>query len=347
MISFTRIHLILALVCTILVLLLVGLRTAGAPAGAGAHAPATARTAAGNATATPPEATAPDAGPLALNTDDQAFIEQLRDRFAGRIDSAHAQIKLLEQLQSYLMALYPEDWQTRIGPFLRALFPQLAQQLESQFRKLTQHNDWLRAHRQDLLQLPPAERRQQLWGARRAAFGAEAEQIWAAELKNQAVQDTLLGLEDAAHLTVQEKFSQYLASVQQAHGEQAAGLLQRRQTELLNRFLDVGSVQSDLQAQAPAERQASLRALRRAMGMEEAALERWSAVDRQRDAAWVRGQSYERERARILAEPPGAERENRLRALRSERFGDEAELIAAEEESGFYRYQGERRIGRQ
>jgi hypothetical protein len=346
-IAFTRTHLILALACAGLVLLYAGLRAADAPAGAAAPpptAPAVPGAAAGDSPAGTQTATA---HPLPLSADDQAFVEQLRGRFAGRIDSAHAQIKLLEQLQSYLMALYPEDWQTRIGTFLRALFPQLAQELESQFHKLMQHNDWLRTHREDLLQLPPAERRQRLWDARRAVFGAQAEQIWAAELKNQAVQDTLLGLEDAAHLTVQEKFSRYLDSVQQAHGEQAAALLQRRQTELLNRFLEVGSVQSDLQAQAPEQRQASLRALRQAMGMDQAALERWSAVDRARDAAWERGQGYERERARILAESTEAEREQRLQALRRERFGDEAELIAAEEASGFYRYQRERRIGRE
>ncbi|MFP5358568.1 MAG: hypothetical protein ACLGHI_08960 [Gammaproteobacteria bacterium] len=346
MISFTRTHLILVLACAGLVLLFAGLRAADAPAGAAAPATAPAAPDAA-ADSSPPGTQTATAHPLPLTADDQVLIEQLRGRFAGRIDSPHAQIKLLEQLQSYLMALYPEDWQARIGVFLRALFPQLAQDLESQFHKLMQHNDWLRTHRDDLLQLPPAERRQQLWDARRAVFGAQAEQIWAAELKNQAVQDTLLGLEDAAHLTVQEKFSQYLASVQQAHGEQAAALLQRRQTELLNRFLEVGSVQSDLQAQAPDQRQASLRALRHAMGMDQAALERWSAVDRARDTAWERGQGYERERARILAESAEAEREKRLQALRRERFGDEAELIAAEEASGFYRYQRERRIGRE
>jgi hypothetical protein len=287
------------------------------------------------------------AASIVLSAEDEAVIEELRARFATRMESPHARIKLLEQLLSYLMSRYPEDWQQRLGVFLRSLFPQQALGLESEFHKLMQHNEWLRTHRQELLQLPLAERRQQLWDARRAAFGADAELIWAAERKNEIVQDTLLQLEDAGHLTVEEKFSRYLASVEQAYGEQSAGLVQQRQTELMHRFLNVDSVQTDLQAQTAEQRQASLRAMRSAMGMDAAALERWSAVDRERDQAWERGQNYERERARIFAEYQGRERERRLAELRKDIFAEHAQLIAEEEDAGFYRYQGTRRIGRE
>ena len=64
----------------------------------------------------------------------------------------------------------------------------------------------------------------------------------------------------------------------------AEQLLDNRGTELMNGFLEVAAVQDDLRALAPDERQVALRAIRKGMGLDAAAIERWDALDAERDA---------------------------------------------------------------
>ena len=103
-------------------------------------------------------------------------------------------------------------------------------------------------------------------------------------------------------------------------------------------------VLADLRAMAADERRAALRELRSGIGMDGEALQRWDALDEMRDAAWSRGQQYMAERGQLQAAGAG---DGELAALRQKYFGEQAELIAAEEAGGFYRYDGERRIGRE
>ena len=163
-----------------------------------------------------------------------------------------------------------------------------------------------------------AERREALWAARREAFGEQADEIWAAEIRNAKLQESLAGLGDAGHLRVTEKLEAFVEAIHEVYGEDAQSLLAQRRTELMNRFLDVDAVQGDLRAMAADERRAALRELRSGIGMDGEALQRWDAL------------------GHVL-----------LAALRQKYFGEQAELIAAEEAGGFYRYDGERRIGRE
>lgn len=284
---------------------------------------------------------------LPLSPEDAAFAERLRERFAATIDNAHAQIKAIEQIVAYLMQRYPDDWRERVGPLLSLLFPGMAEELIAKFEKLMAHNDWLRDNREALLKMSPEDRRRALWDARRAAFGEQAEEIWAAELRGQRVQQELAAIEAAPGYSLEDKLSRYLGAVNEAYGEKAPQFIESRQTELMNRFLDVTSVQDDLHRLPPAERAAALRQIRSSLGMDQEALKRWDELDRQRDQAWDTGQRYLQERERILAQVRGEEQAQQLRALQDQTFGEEAETIRSEEASGFQRFDRRRNFGRE
>ncbi len=284
---------------------------------------------------------------VTLSPADTDFITALRAQFKSRIHDKYAQIKLLERLMAYLMAQYPEDWSLRFYAFLQQLFPELAAQLYAQFQKLAQYNDWLRENREALMRMSPQERRAALLAARQNAFGADAAEIWAAEARTAQIQDTLAGMNAGEGVPLADKFSSYLAAINSAYGEEAGAFIGARQTELMNSFLAVDAVQQDLHGMPAAERSAALRDIRRGMGMDEAALQRWDELDRERDTAWDSGQRYMAEREHIRDEYEGEEETEQLQRLQEQNFGDEAETIRAEEESGFHRYAHQRRYGRE
>ncbi len=284
---------------------------------------------------------------VVMNEQDNRFIKSLREKFGPHINNKHAQIRMIEQIMSYLMKNYPEDWQQRLYAYLLELFPDLANALFEKFQQLVRYDDWLRDNRDALLQMTDATRRQALWDARRQAFGEDAEEIFAGVVRNEKLQDALAGLAESGHLRFDEKLSVFLDAVHEIHGEKAGHFIQNRQTELMNRFVEVPTVQSDLHAMSAEERSVALRQMRSAMGLDEAALTRWAQLDRERDQAWDRGQRYMTERKRIESEYKGEAREQELSKLQQQEFGDEATIIRNEEEAGFYRYDRQRRYGRE
>lgn len=284
---------------------------------------------------------------VVLTEQDNKFITSLREKFGPHINNKHAQIRMIEQIMAYMKSNHPGDWNDRLYVFLRELFPDLADALFEKFQQLVRYDDWLRDNRDTLLQLSDATRRQALWDARREAFGPDAEEIFAGAVRNEKVQDALAGLNDAENLRFDEKLSVFLDAVHEAYGDSADRFIQNRQTELMNRFVEVPAVQADLHAMSEAERSESLRQMRSAMGLDEAALARWDSLDRERDQAWGRGQNYMEERRRIESQYQGDEREQQMRELQDREFGEEAQIIRNEEEAGFYRYDRKRRYGRE
>ncbi len=285
---------------------------------------------------------------VALSEDDHAFLQQLRIRFAPVMGSQHARIRLLEQLIAYLKAHYPDGWEAQLRAMLNALFPELAEALLAQFHKLQSYTAWLELQRSTLQGLSPQQRRQALWAARLSAFGNDAEEIWAAERRSERLVDALAAVDTATGLTAQEKLGAYLAAIHDNYGDHADRFLEQRQTEIMNRFISLETVQAELQALPDAQRNALLGELRAQLGMGPEALQRWSSLDQSRDQTWASGQRYMQERARILAERPREQQEAELRELRSRHFSEEdAAIIRDEEAAGFYRYGRSRRIGRE
>lgn len=284
---------------------------------------------------------------VGFNEEDEAFLEQARQRFADKIHVQHARIKLIEQVIAYLKEKYPEDWQSRVAAYLSALFPDLAESLIAHFEGLMTYNGWLEANRGSLRSMSAADRRAALWAARYASFGDAALEIWAVEIRNQQIRDALGTLDAGDGTSVSDKLNVYVSAINEAWGQQAQDFMQSRQTELTGHFLSVEAVQQQLHEMDAASRNNALREIRQAMGMSPDALDRWSALDQKRDRQWDNGQSYMRERDRVTQQYDGEERDKQMQKLQKEHFGEDAETIRAEEASGFYRYSNQRRYGRE
>ena len=289
----------------------------------------------------------PKAATAALSREDHEFIDRLREKFASAAHDKHLQIRVIDQIISYLMAHYPDDWQERVYALLKELFPDIADQLFERYQRLQGFNTWLQENRATLMQMSAAERRDALWAARREAFGDDAAEIWAGEIRDEKVRDSLAVINAVQGKTADEKLMMLLASVNEAYGEEAPLFLENRQTELINSFVGVDSIQAELAALPPDQQHAELRNIRSRLGMSEEALARWDALDRERDTAWSTGQRYAAEREKILAQYQGEEQEQRLRQLQEQSFGAEADTIRNEEAAGFYRFARKRRIGRE
>lgn len=283
----------------------------------------------------------------AAMTKDQEAVHYLREQFGDTISNKRTQIKALEKLIAYLMEAYPDDWQERLQGFLAQAFPELAAQLYAQYQNMTAYNDWLAANRADLATMTPAERRDAMREARFRFFGADAEQIWEEAIRHERIYDAMDQINQSADVPVDEKLSRYVDSIEEAYGEKAPGFIEKRQTELMNGFLTLPSVQDDLHAMSPEARARQLDQVRETMGLDEEARTRWRDLDQQRDQAWETGERYMEQRNDILENWQGDEQARRLDALRSQTFGAEADIIGQEEASGFFRFDHRRVYGKE
>ena len=111
-------------------------------------------------------------------------------------------------------------------------------------------------------------------------------------------------------------------------------------------FLRNPAVQADLQAMAEVERAAALARMRTRLGFDEEQVARLAARDRRQAARWSNGLAYTAARAKVVDRVDDGERDAALAALRTEYFGARAETIRREEESGFFRFERPRILGR-
>lgn len=307
--------------------------TASAPGAPPASAPAAAM----------PSATEPDAGDEEL----EALVTALRERYGARLDEPSVQMRMLEDLMRYFQKRSPDRWREELLAFLKRAFPERYEELAALLRNREDYEKWVKDNEAYLRGLDEKQRRAALWDARNRLFGQDiAERLWAAELKNQAVADTLRALDAAQGATLTDKLSAYKQKLQEVHGEAADAYVARHQQELMDRFLDLSSIQKELGAMTPEERSRSLRAVREEMGLDEQALARWDTLDRTRDARWDAGARYMEERAALAKELSGEALEAKLQEVRARYFGAEAQLIGEEEASGFFRFERPRVWGR-
>jgi hypothetical protein len=278
-------------------------------------------------------------------------LEQLatvmREKYGPKLHEPSAQIRMLEELMRYFQKRSPDRWREELLAFLQKAFPEQYEQLAATLRNRLDYEKWVRDNDAYLRTLSPEQRRAAIWDARNRLFGKEtAEAIWAAELRNQALADTLSALDARADASLTDKLSAYKQRLNELHGDKAQAYLARHQQELMNRFLDLSSVQRDLSQLTPQARSEHLRTIRRELGLDEEALKRWDSLDQTRDARWDAGARYMAERTALAKELSGEALEARLQEVRARYFGTEADIIAQEESTGFFRFERPRVWGR-
>lgn len=273
-------------------------------------------------------------------------IAHLRAEYGDGIENPYIQIRMIEKLMRYYQARYPDTWQEKLLAALRAAFPERYQELAAMLEGRLAYEAWMDENQARLQALSSKERYEALWETRKRLFGDAAERIWASELKNQALVSALETLDVQDGTSLADKLTMYRDSLEGIYQEGFDAHMQNHRQEAMDRFLDLSTVQQSLSAMAPAERKQSLRQIRETMGMDEEALARWDALDDTRDARWEAGMQYMAERATLAAQHQGTALEEQLGALRQRYFGTEADIIASEEAAGFFRFERERRWGR-
>lgn len=264
--------------------------------------------------------------------------------YGKNISNAQVQVRMLNELIKYLKEKYPDKWVEMLQELLYAAFPDLAQSLFALSENIYKYQKYLDENQEKLATMTPEERREVLHSARGDIFGDKADEIWSAEIKSQKVRDSLAEIKKSdASLT--EKLGTYKQSITDAYGEQTPYVLENHKQNLVNGFLD--AVQPELQKMNAIERKEALKEIRTTMGMDGAAITRWEALDDERDQRYNNGLTYMEKRKEIVSSYAGSDKEQKLDELRKKYFGEEASTIKNEEESGFFRYENQRRIGRE
>jgi hypothetical protein len=337
-----KISLLLALAAVAIAVLLVGRLWLGKP-----PADATAPGGMTSALEGPAGAASPAAASSAsLPSDPTALVAYLRARFGKNIASSYVQIQMLEKLMRYFQAKDPTGWQADLLAAVREAFPERYAEIAANLQHRLDYEAWLKSNHDRLRGLGEREHRDALWEERRRLFGDEAAgEIWASEQKNQAVSDALAAIDARPDATTADRLAQYKETLQDTYQENAETFLQNHRQEALDRFLTLPSVQRELSSLALADRAAALRDVRKGLGLDDAALGRWDALDHERDRRWQVGAQYMAERAALAKQYSGDALEAHVQDLRARYFGAEAATIASEEASGFFRFDRARTYG--
>jgi hypothetical protein len=279
-------------------------------------------------------------------SDDLTFeqmVALLRKNYGKNIKNKWVQIRLIEDLIRTLKEKYPDSWVTELYIILKATFPDLADEIFNRFEKYQEYQKWLEEERSKLYSLTPEERQELLWNKRYEIFGEDtAKEIWAGELRSQELKQTLKNIDESSG-NINDKVKQFKTSIQQIYGDQSQDFLAKRNLEVTQTFLQLPSIQKELQNMDSETRYKTLSQIRTSLGMEPDAVKRLENLDKERDARWEIGQQYMIEREALIKR--GAN-EEKLNQLRLKYFNPEmAEIIKQEEENGFFRFREQRIYG--
>ena len=275
----------------------------------------------------------------------QVIVARLSELFGARIGHPGVQLQAIERLIRYLKEIYPENWQDHVFDLLTLAFPDQAQTMYDNYLKLMDYKQWVTGNYNLLIGLKATERKNYLWDMRRAFFGDDTDRIWEMEIRADKLSRSLEQI-DETQLPFAEKVDYYRVSLDGIYGDQAEAYRRAYRQNIIDKFLALESVQAELRRMNAEARHEHLADLRTAMGMDQAALNRWSALDTLRDHRWENGRAYMQARTQVLDRFSGKDREQRLEQLRRDFFGDEADIIRNEEQSGLFRFSGQRVYGK-
>lgn len=276
----------------------------------------------------------------------ESVISKLKELYTEGLYHPRVQLEAIESLVRYLKKMYLDDWESHVWEYLAAAFPEYAQELFSNYKKLASYKQWIKDNYAMLTGLPRDRMDELMWDKRKAFFGNEALKIWDLELKQKEVKDVLAEIQDETNLPFDKKTDFYRNQLEAIYGDISEAFIKAHQQKMMNQFLDVASVQDDLANMPTSERKKNLTEFRKSMGLDEDAIKRWDQLDATRDARWANGLAYMQAREQILKKTTGEERAQSLNTLRQKYFGTEAETIAREELSQFYRFNRAREYGK-
>ena len=268
----------------------------------------------------------------------------MRLQFGDRLTHPMGKLEMVADLRNWFMANYPNDWREMLAAFLQREFPDMAEKLVAMLDAIIEYEDF--GQSLDLSQFTSSEDlNQYMWDKRLQLFGEDAEEIWADEIKKQQMQKAVVALGEVAG-NFAELQQQYIDTRIEIFGDTIFADQSSHLPDMLNEFLQLDNVQSELTDMSSRDRKTALRSLRTNLGMDEAALTRWEALDERRETAWSLGAEYMSRRSQLESQFAGDELIHQIYELQEELFSEALVVhIRNEESTGFFRYSRKQTIG--
>jgi hypothetical protein len=274
------------------------------------------------------------------------LVQRLQGRYGKDLANPRTQVQVVEEIMRVLEPRDPERYQKMTADAVRQVFPDNSSQLVKMTGKVALYDTWLQNNWDPLFSKGRKEKQDIIWGKRREIFGKDAEKIWPEEQRTRTIDQVVSGLNRVKGASLMDKFTFFDGTIRQEYDLEANAFIRGHQQDLLNRFLRLESVQSDLRGMSAQERRKNLRAMRKTLGMDEATLAHYDALEKARDDRWTKGLQYMKDRQEVLDSAlQGGLRELVLDELRKKYFSTEAPVVAAEEKAGYYRFKVKRVYG--
>ncbi len=269
-----------------------------------------------------------------------------KSQYIKSLEHPSGQIRVVEKLIQYLKSKYGENWNQYLHAYLIKIFPQQADKLLDLSQSMAAYQAWLRTQQDSLKILSPDTRRAMIWEQRVALFGEKrANAIWQAELRNQKINDVLKEIETHDAQSFNEQYASYIQSVNDIYQHSTSAYIDHHRQELMDRFLTVDRVQANLKSLEQSDRLKTLAEFREALGMDEAAIERWTQLDKLRDERRAIGDQYMKAVENLTKQSSEEEHKEMIFKLQNQYFGLEADSIRSEEAQGYFRFATEQVYG--
>lgn len=261
-----------------------------------------------------------------------------KERFDDSIHLASGKIKFIDQLSEFLKKQYGIRWQAHFQSLIQRIYPQHSTEIMELYAGITQYRTWVISQKPVLQTMSRDEKNLLLWTQRKAIFGETlALSIWKSSLQKERVQAVLDQLNQNKNDTFTHQVTTYLNEIYDVYGDDTEKHLQLNQLTTIDQFLSLQTVQSNLIAMSQEDRTAALASLRRKLGMEKSAVQKWQDLDTLREQRRSNGILYMQQRMGL--------NKLELAKLQNKLFGQEADVIREEEKNGYYRFKRPQIIG--
>ena len=282
------------------------------------------------------------------NSQASQIAQDLKRRYGASIGSVVTQARLLSELDR-LQSLQPIGGSALFEEAVSLAFASRAPQILALIDLLIEYEDWVDENSAILNRLDAAARLAKLWEKRYELFGDDADLLWAdsalggdaKQVQIQAEMDRLSQIKDQSAGSIAD---QLLKKVDEVYGGSTAAAL-LTPNDLGQAVFALDSVQANLAGLDAKSRAREIEQLRRQAGYSEDAIAKLAARDQSNQQKWDTGYQYQAAKQQLAEQYTGARYEQQLSILQFETFGSLAKAIAAEERSGFYRYDRPRQYG--
>ena len=281
------------------------------------------------------------------NTYVQRLAQRLKKDYGKNIALLPVQAKLyMERLN--VLSEYPEEGLALFNQAIALAFPDFQQAILSLLELIETYRQWLVDNDEELASLSEEEYDQLVNEKRQEIFGDQLDGLlYDPDLSADqiAAKKHIQSLDKAYDMDYDERLYQLNTSMYEAF-DNTVQFAQLTPVSIADTFFNLRSVQRDLAAMEPSERQERINDTRARLGFTPEELEYFEKRDQKRNARWENGKAYMKARAELIETSSEETLDAALDALREKFFKHEKDTFAKEEASGFFRYTRPRVYGR-